>query len=125
MKRIKCLLFVLSGIASSLTHAEDGVRYLELDDSTIGRIKIHPGGTVISFPVKPTKVILGKNDSFAVEYIANDIAPAPLTRGASSNLFVYLLGQRYSFSIHVTNNGGDKLILIRDPKEKSYQVELK
>ena len=125
MRRISLLLLSLTAFSSSFGFAKDGVRYLELDDSTIGSIRIHPGGTVISFPVKPTKVILGKNDSFAVEYIANDIALAPLARGAASNLFVYLLGQRYSFSIRVTSNGGDKLILIRDPKEKSYQVELK
>lgn len=120
----RLFILLIATLPLTLLSSQKGVRYVELDDSTIGQIRIHPGGTVISFPVKPTKVILGKNDSFAVEYIANDIAIAPLKRGASSNLFVYLLGQRYSFSIEVNASHGDKLILVRDPKEKSYQVEL-
>ena len=119
------VICLISICVLSASKPNDGVRYIELDDSTIGEIRIHPGGTVISFPVKPTKVIIGQKNSFDVEYIANDIAIAPLSKTATSNLFVYLLGQRYSFSIRVSQAGADKLILVRDPKEKSYQVELK
>ena len=126
MKKINYALICLFGfILLPGAKSDTGVRYLELDDSTIGEINIHPGGTVISFPVKPTKVIVGQKNSFDIEYIANDIAIAPLSNTATSNLFVYLLGQRYSFSIRVSAVGADKLILVRDPKEKSYQVELK
>jgi len=105
--------------------SKGGVRYVTLDDSTIGQINIHPGGTVISFPIKPTKVILGNKKSFDIEYIENDIAVAPLSRTAKSNLFVYLMGQRFSFSIRVNPSRADKLILVRHIKEKSYQVEIK
>ena len=126
MKRINSALLCISGIVLlSSAKPESGVRYLELDDSTIGEINIHPDGTVVSFPVKPTKVIIGQKNSFDIEYISNDIAIAPLSKTATSNLFVYLLGQRYSFSIRVAAVGADKLSLVRDPKEKSYQVELK
>jgi hypothetical protein len=102
-----------------------GVRVIQLDDQHIETIHVHRNGTVISFPVPPKKVILGRKKSFDLEYIENDVAIAPLTNDGTSNLFVYMLGRRFSFRLVVSQQGGDEIILVRDPRDQSFRVEVK
>ena len=72
------------------------VRIVMLDQTTVGRISVSPGrSTILSFPSKPAKVILGNQGVFAVEYVENDLAIAALSVRSHSDLFVYLQGRRF------------------------------
>ncbi len=72
---------------------------------------------VLSFPVKPMKVILGNKGVFAIEYVEQDLAIAALTPQASSNMFVYLEGRRFGFDLRTVSQGGDEIVLVRDERD--------
>ena len=93
------------------------VRNIFLDDKTIAKIPVSQKGTLLSFPVKPNKMILGSAGSFHIEYVENDLALAPARMGAQSNLFVYLLGRRFIFDLKATSLEGHTLAIIRDKSE--------
>jgi len=102
-----------------------GVKIIHLDDKAIATIRINRNGTIINFPTKPKKVILGRKQAFDVEYIENDVAIAALSANASSNLFVYLHGRRYAFRLFVVAQGGDEIILVRDALDNRMKAEVK
>lgn len=92
-----------------------GIRTLRLTSEMIAPIHIMPGrSTVLSFPTKPTKVILGSQGIFAIEYVENDIAIAALSPHSASDLFVYLEGRRFAFNLITVPAGGDSIVLVRD-----------
>ena len=93
------------------------IRIVYMDDKHLTPIRVNIAGTVLNFPTRPTKVILGRQKIFDVEYVNNDIALSPLMPGTSSNMYVYVLGQRYGFSLSTALLGGDEIILIRDSSE--------
>ena len=101
------------------------VKIVALDDEKVARVAVSTRGTVLSFPIKPTKVILGKSGSFGLEYVENDLAISPLSSASRSNLFVYLLGRRFSFDLIATPSEGSAIILVRDaprPNQKKGQT---
>jgi hypothetical protein len=118
------ILFILFAI--NQTHAavkiqkharatSPGVRTVRLTSEMIAPIRITPGrSTVLSFPARPSKVILGNQGVFAVEYVDNDIAIAALSGRSSSDLFVYLEGRRFAFNLLSVASGGDSIVLVRD-----------
>ncbi len=98
-------------------HAK-GVRTVKLDQMTVARILVSPGrSTILSFPSKPAKVILGNQGIFAVEYVENDLAIAALSARSHSDLFVYLEGRRFAFDLEAVPAGGDTIVLVRDALE--------
>ena len=100
--------------------AAPNARDLFMSDKKMEVIRLSAGrSTVLSFPVKPTKVILGAKNLFSVEYVENDLAIAPLSQGARTNLFVYLLGRRFSFDLVTVANRTDDMVIIKDLSEKS------
>lgn len=125
---IPCLLLVspcAQGRSKSGSRSSKGVKTIRLDDRHIATIRVNKNGTVINFPVKPKRVILGRKHSFDIEYIANDVALAALSSSSSSNLFVYLHGRRYAFRLYTAKQGGDEVVLVRDPKDLQIQVEVR
>jgi len=99
---------------------------LRLKSEVIGKIRVTPGrSTVLSFPSKPLKVILGNKGVFAIQYVENDLAIAALTPGAQSNMFVYLEGRRFAFDLRAVPSGGDEMVFIRDDKDRLTEVQLK
>jgi hypothetical protein len=99
-------------------------RTLHLGSDKVASIRVTPGrSTVLSFPSRPVKVILGSQGAFAVEYVESDIAIAALSARSHSNMFVYLDGRRFAFDLAAVSSGGDELVFVRDeiPK-KSSQV---
>lgn len=101
-----------------------GVKTIRLDDQAVATIRVNKNGTVINFPTKPKKVILGRKQAFDIEYIENDVAVAALSSNASSNLFVYLHGRRYAFRLYVVPQGGDEIILVRDALDDRMKAEV-
>jgi hypothetical protein len=100
------------------------VRIIHLDESSIVPIRISSNGSILNFPVKPSKVILGKQGSFSVELIENDIAIAPAEDRPTSNLFVYVLGKRYALSLSAGGGTSDEIIQIRDKTESLMKADL-
>jgi hypothetical protein len=117
------LMFSAPGFTKS--PSQKGVKTIHLDDKTVATITINKNGTVINFPTKPTKVILGRKQAFDIEYIENDVAIAALSAGAASNLFVYLHGRRYAFRLYVVAQGGDEIVLVRDAMDTRMKAEVK
>ena len=91
---------------------------MKLDQTTVARVYVSPGrSTILSFPSKPDKVILGNQGVFAVEYVENDLAIAALSGRSRSDLFVYLEGRRFAFDLEAVPGGGDTIVLVRDAIE--------
>ena len=81
--------------------------------------------TILSFPVRPSKVILGNQGSFSVEYIESDLAISLLKVPAHTNLFVYLEGRRFGFDLKGVDGIGDEIVLVRDADERKVKVRFK
>jgi hypothetical protein len=117
--------FCLIGILISSLAVASKARTLYLTDKKMEPIYVGLGkSTILSFPSRPTKVILGSKGMFAIEYVENDIALAALTSPAHSNLFVYLEGRRFGFDLRTTGEGGDEIILVRDADERKIKVKI-
>jgi len=117
---------VLIGIGvCEITHAKRA-RTIFLDDKTTAAIRVSYGrSTIINFPVKPNKVIVGNTGLFAVEYVENDLAISALTASSRSNLFVYLEGRRFGFDLRTVPTGGDEIVVVRDKNETTIKVRIK
>jgi hypothetical protein len=111
-------LFILT-VATIITWAKivNGAesRILRLDDKKIGKIFVSYGkSTILSFPSKPSKVILGNKGAFSLEYIDSDLAVAALHPTMISNLFVYVQGRRFAFDLISRNQNPDEVVIVRD-----------
>ncbi|OQW49801.1 MAG: hypothetical protein A4S09_03330 [Proteobacteria bacterium SG_bin7] len=93
------------------------VKMIRLSEASVAKVFISTRGTVLSFPTKPSKVILGRANSFGIEYVENDLAISPLSLSARSNLFVYFFGRRFAFDLIATPESGTSVIQVRDALE--------
>ncbi len=118
------LVFALVLFADSNVFSKE-VRTIKLNNKEVAKIKVSPRGTILSFPTKPSKVILGSRGAFGLEYVENDIAISCLGPKSHSNMFVYLEGRRFSFDLVASETNGDQIILIRDDFESTIQVKIK
>lgn len=96
---------------------------VRLDNRSVAPVAIAVNGTVLDFPIKPTKVILGRKNSFGIEYVESDLAISPLGSGARSHLYVYLEGRRFTFDLSTTMGGGCAVIAVRDSKDNQVTVD--
>ena len=92
-------------------------------DEIHSQLVIIPYGrvTVLNFPASPKEVIPGEA-GFDFKTIRSDLVIKALRPGAKTNLLVYLEGRRCSFHL-ASGPVGDEIILIRDPKEKAFEVK--
>jgi hypothetical protein len=116
---------LLSLLFSREVSAAQDVQTIWISDKMVAKIPVSPRGTVLSFPVKPQKAILGRQGTFGVEQIENDVAITALTGNARSHLFVYLEGRRFSFDLFLSDSSGRGIVLVRDESEKALSRELK
>lgn len=121
MKYISLItLFVGSMVFAS------SARTVYLNDQKMQAITVGAGrSTILSFPSKPSKVILGSQGMFAVEYVENDLAIAALHHPATSNLFVYLEGRRFGFELRTSVERGDQIVQVRDSDDRKVKVKIK
>lgn len=118
------IVLIFSSILIPTAFAQE-VKIVRLSEESVGKISVSIRGTVLSFPTKPSKVILGRNGSFGIEYVENDLAISPLSVNARSNLFVYLLGRRFAFDLVASTSSGSSVIQVRDALEKKVKSEKK
>ena len=123
---MKYFLILLSAVVlCSLGNARKA-RTVYLTDKKMERVSVAPGRSVIlNFPSRPTKVIVGNQGLFAVEYVENDLAIAAVRSPAHSNLFVYLEGRRFGFDLRTTSGEGDEILLVRDSEDQQIKVRIK
>jgi hypothetical protein len=122
MKPLVLIMCLITTIAQA-----KNARTVHMTDKRTEAIYIPVGKTaILSFPTKPTKVILGNQGLFGVEYVEQDLAISPLKMGAHSNLFVYLEGRRFGFDLKASSSdAGDEIILVRDAEEKKLKVKVR
>ncbi len=101
-----------------------GVLIVYLDEMRVEPIYVHPDGTVLTFPFKPD-VHVGKKDVFDIIYVKNDLVVSAMAPGAKTNIFIYLLGRRYTLKLIYGGSAADEIVAIRDPKEEKLEVEIK
>ena len=100
-------------------------RTIRLNDQRTEPIYIGIAGSIVNFPSRPTKVILGNKGAFAVEYNEDDLAISALRPGAHSNLFVYLDGRRFGFNLVAVASGGDEIVLVRDSNDVKMKAKIR
>ena len=96
---------------------------VRLDNREVAKIGIATDGTALDFPTKPAKVILGRKNSFGIEYVETDLAISPLSASARSHLYVYLEGRRFTFELSTVSSGGCAVIAVRDAHDNQVSVE--
>ena len=92
-------------------------------DDTHSQLILVPYGrvTTVNFPESPKDVIPGET-GFDFKKVRSDLVIKALRPGAKTNLLVYLEGRRCSFHLE-SHPFGDEFILVRDPKEKTFEVK--
>ena len=116
------MFMITAFLFSRIGYGKDA-KILRLTETGTATVVVSGRGTVLSFPTKPTKVILGKANSFGVEYVDADLAISPLSPTARSHLFVYMYGRRFSFDLITSMSDGSAVILVRDAKEVPPKVK--
>lgn len=104
----------------ALIHAKR-VRTLRLKSNVVSTITISHRGAVLNFPTKPSKVVMGTGNQFAIEYIGNDLAISPLSSISRAHVFVYLDGRRFNLDL-VASSTGHTLVQIRDSVGSQVEV---
>lgn len=123
---IQIFSFILVFTSFSKASAASSFRTVACDESKMIDIFVKPNmGTIINFPIKPENVVLGGKKMFSVEYIENDVVITALSNGATTNLFVYLLGRRCGFQLVVSNVKQDSLIRVSDTDDSKMKVQFK
>jgi len=107
------LLSVLILLCSPKAAFAKSVKSLSLSDDMVATVPVSYRGTIISFPTKPIKVIIGNQGAFVVEYVNNDVVISPLTSHSRSNVFVYLEGRRFTLDA-VARASGYAIVRIKD-----------
>lgn len=121
----KFLIIIALNFFTNLGEAKFA-RMIRLNDKRTETVYVTPGiSTLLSFPSRATKVVLGNKNAFSIQYIENDLAISALTYGGRSNLFIYLDGRRFGFNLHTVNEGGDEIVLVRDTDETKYKVKVR
>jgi len=123
---MKMSLILLVALLLGPTGHARKARTVYLTDKKMERVSVSLGRSVIiNFPSRPTKVIVGNQGLFAVEYVENDLAIAALRSPAHSNLFVYMEGRRFGFDLRTTSAEGDEILLVRDSEDQKIKVRIK
>ena len=97
------------------------VKTIRLKENNVKKVYISHRGGVLSFPSKPSKVVLGNSNSFAIEYINSDLVISPLISNARAHLFVYLGVRRFSLDV-VASSRGSTVVQVRDIVESDMEV---
>lgn len=92
------------------------------DDKSPKTVRITYGRvTVLNFPFRP-KDIVKVNPAFEFKQIKNDLVLTALRVGANSNVVIYLEERRCLFNLKSVMEGGDDLLIVKDPKDSQYEV---
>ena len=102
------------------------VRTLFMDAGRMESVRPAMGrSTVLRFPEKPDRVIVGNQNYYKIEFTGDDLTIQPQGT-VPTNLFVYTEGKVYGFILSPVEGGGyDDLVVVRPkrkPKEPPFPV---
>jgi len=109
-------------LAQLLAEAKSKQKFIPCDEIHSQSVIVPYGRvTALNFPASPKEVIPGEA-GFDFKTIRSDLVIKALRPGAKTNLLVYLEGRCCSFHL-ASGAQGDEIILVRDPKEKTFEVK--
>lgn len=121
MKFLALLLFLLPPFGFS----KEKEKTLPCDDTKPQLVRVGLGRiTVLSFPLAPKEVLPGEN-VFDFKQIKNDLAIKALRGTSRTNMVVYLQERRCAFDLIAVQGRSDDIILIRDSKDKKWDLNFK
>lgn len=92
------------------------------DDKNPKTVRITYGRvSVLNFPFRP-KEIVKVSPAFEFKQIKNDLVLTALRIGSNSNVVIYLEERRCLFNLKSVTEGGDDLLIVKDPKDSQYEV---
>jgi hypothetical protein len=98
---------------------------IECNEVKPQKVYIEPGKiTVLSFPLPPKEVLPG-SPVFDFKQIRNDLAIKTLGNMGHTNVIVYVEQRRCVFDIRSVHQGGQDVLVVRDPKDKLVELESK
>lgn len=129
---MKPIYFMIVSLLLSQIGLAGGIRTVFVNNKKMAPIYLKLGKTtVLRFPDKPKKVVIGNQNYFGVEFINNDLAIQPLG-GVETNLFTYGPHRTYGFILKsCTTCQHDDLIYVKwkarhssIPKKKSQKQKI-
>lgn len=118
------LLLFGSPFWPAVLFASDPEKSILCDEKRPQPIRVALGRiTVINFPLKPKEVVPGEA-SFDFKQIKNDLVIKPLRSGGRTNMLVYLEERRCAFDLITVRERGDDILIVRDPKDSQFEVNL-
>ena len=121
----KHLKIIFMGFILSL-EAFPKVRIVRTNDRQMANIHLKIGNsTLLSFPKKPQKIVMGNPDFFMVEFVENDLTLNP--KGiVETNLFVYTKDRTFAFLLRVVQDGQyDDLVHVKWMPRFQYKLKEK
>ncbi|MCB9085771.1 MAG: hypothetical protein H6624_15595 [Bdellovibrionaceae bacterium] len=118
--KVSKFLFVLGfALLFPLSLPAGTVRSIEVDGSRMAHIRLRMGqSTVLRFPEKPKKIVLGNGNYYSAEFIENDLALQPQGT-VGTNLFVYSEKYTYGFLLSTVTSGHyDDLVQVSWKKQE-------
>ena len=94
-KKLYALLFLILCLISKVAYPQR-IKEFQLGKDAITVVHTSPGyTTLLSFPTKPTRVVVGDQESFRIEFVENHLAIKPLVGGVKTNLFVFTRDEQF------------------------------
>lgn len=116
-------LAMIGLIFAGYTLAQEREKSIPCDDKRPRIVRVAQGRvTVLNFPYKPKDVVPGSG-AFDFKQIKNDLVIMGTRPGARTNAVVYLEERRCAFDLISVKNGGDDVLVVKDPKESQYEVK--
>jgi hypothetical protein len=107
-----------------ISGAVEKEKSIQCDDKRPRVVRIVPGRvTVLNFPFKPKDVVPG-SAAFDFKQIKNDLVIMAVKPGAHTNAVVYLEERRCAFDLIAVKSGGDDVLVVKDPKDSTYEVQI-
>lgn len=98
-KKLYTLSFLILCLVSKVAYSQR-IKEFEIKKDAIIVVHTSTGyTTLLSFPTKPTRVVVGDQDSFRIEFVGNNLAIKPLVSGVKTNLFVFTRDEQYQCTL--------------------------
>lgn len=93
------LSFLILCLISGKTYAKR-IKDHHLKKDTITNVYTAPGyTTLIELPTKPTRVVVGDQNSFKIEFVGKNLAVKPLAENIRTNLFIFTKDKQFQCTL--------------------------
>ncbi len=118
---IRRMMVLLSLWSSNFGYS--GEKVIPCDEKRPRLVRVAVGRvTVLNFPFRPKDVIPG-SPAFDFKQIKNDLVIMAVKPGGHTNALVYMESRRCAFDLVAVKQGGDDILVVKDPKDSQYEVK--